>query len=133
MLIQLVYCSKARHEITPQQTQDILSVSRKNNEAANITGCLCNNEQYFVQLLEGNYREVNDMYNTITGDDRHQKVTLLTYHSTKTRLFPNWSMEHISDDQYINDLLRKYVDNGSLLEIELFGQACIAYLKNSTR
>lgn len=133
VLIQLVYCSKAQNEITPQDTADILTVSRKNNEARNITGCLCNNEQYFVQLLEGNYREVNDMYNQITGDDRHQKVTLLTYQSVSARLFPNWSMGHIADDQYINDLIRKYVDNSGLLEIELFGKACVAYLKNATR
>jgi hypothetical protein len=130
LLTQLLYCSKAVQEITSDDTQSILTVSRQNNATQNITGFLCNNEQYFIQLLEGNYREINDLYNKIVNDKRHQKATLLMYRAVKTRLFPNWSMGYIEDDQYINNLLRKYVDSEGLLALDLFGKACIRYMES---
>ena len=128
-LTQLLYCSKAVAEITPEDTESILDKSRINNAANHITGFLCNNEQYFIQLLEGNYRELNDTYNRIVADPRHEKITLLIYQSVEQRLFPNWSMGYIGDTQYINDLLRKHVDAAGLLEPELFGRACMRYMK----
>lgn len=129
-LTQLLYCSRAENEITDEDTQAILTVSRSNNALKNITGFLCNNEQYFIQLLEGNYRELNDTYNRIVADPRHKKLTLLLYQSTSKRLFPNWTMGYIPDNRYINDLLRRYVDETGLLELELFGKACMQYMEN---
>lgn len=129
-LTQLLYCSRAENEITHEDTEAILAKSRSNNALKNITGFLCNNEQYFIQLLEGNYRELNDTYNKIVADPRHNKLTLLLYQSTSKRLFPNWTMGYIPDNQYINDLLRKYVDETGLLELELFGKACMRYMEN---
>lgn len=130
LLTQLLYCSKAVNEISQADTDAILAVSRRNNAAHNITGFLCNNEQYFVQILEGNYREINDLYNKIVNDNRHHKATLLIYRSIKSRLFPNWAMGYIDDNQYINSLLRKYVDSSGLLELELFGKACMSFMEN---
>ena len=132
-LTQLLYCSRAENEITDDDTQAILTVSRSNNALKNITGFLCNNEQYFIQLLEGNYRELNDTYNRIVADPRHNKLTLLLYQSSSKRLFPNWSMGYIPDNRYINDLLRRYVDETGLLELELFGKACMQYMENVSK
>lgn len=128
-LTQLLYCSKSLNEITHEDTDVILKQSRKNNPARNITGLLCNNEQYFVQLIEGDYREINDLYTRITGDNRHMKTTILSYHSAKSRLFPDWSMGYIDDNHYINDLLRKYIDTSGLLELGLISKAFINYMK----
>lgn len=127
-LTQLLYCSKSLNEITHQDAEVILIQSRKNNPPKNITGLLCNNEQYFVQLIEGDYREINDLYTTITADKRHMKATILSYQSARTRLFPNWSMGYIDDNHYINDLLRKYIDTTGLLELELLSKAFINYM-----
>lgn len=129
-ITQLLYCSKATHEISAQQISTILAVSRNNNRSLKITGLLCHNEQYFIQLLEGHYREVNNLYNKIANDSRHHQVTLLIYQSAKTRLFPDWSMAYVDEAHYINDLLRKYIDRKGLIEIELFGKASLNFMQD---
>lgn len=128
-LIQLLYCSQASKDIRSEDIDQILEVSRENNARRHITGLLCNDENYFLQLLEGSYRIVNDVYNTIANDQRHVKMTLLYYRSASSRLFPKWNMGHIETDQYINELIQKYLDENATLEIDDFGQACIEYMQ----
>jgi len=127
-LIQLLYCSKSLNDIKREDTDAILSQSRKNNAAKNITGVLCNNELYFIQLIEGNYRHINDLYTRITADNRHTKTTILSYHSVNNRLFANWSMGYIDDNHYVNDLLRKYIDTSGTIDPELLSNAFINYM-----
>ena len=94
--------SMHREETIPKRISPVCSV-------------MMNNTLYLVQLLEGEYRAVNDVYNKITNDKRHEKMTLLYYTSIDSRFFPEWTMGYIQKEQYINELIRKYLDETAIL------------------
>lgn len=128
-LIRLLYCSKSIDEIDPSILDPILDVSRKNNSRLDITGLLCTDEQYFIQLLEGGFREVNDTYCRIVGDHRHRKLTLLYYQNVTTRMFPQWTMGYLDRDRHIKALLREHLSDPGRLEVGSFGKGCLDYLQ----
>ncbi len=132
-MVQLLYCSRSINEITDADIESIINASQKNNAANKVTGALCNNEQYYLQLLEGEYRAVNDTYNKIVVDQRHESVSLILYCDAESRLFSEWSMLHIRDGDYMNELIRKYVEGSSMLELELFGRGCLKFLSDRSK
>lgn len=95
MLIRLLYISRATGAITSTVTGSILESARVHNRVAGITGVLCQGQGLFIQILEGERRMVNRLYNSITKDKRHQDVELVSIEEIQTRKFPNWSMAHV--------------------------------------
>ncbi len=127
-LVQLIYCSASADDITDADVNNILEQSRKNNEENNITGLLLNNAQFYVQLLEGDCKAVNDLYNKIIKDPRHGQIMLLAYTPTDRRLFSGWTMKHIPEDRVINDIIEKFVNQEGFIHLQKFQQSCISYM-----
>lgn len=94
-LIRLIYCSRFSEKIDARQLRDILSVSRVNNPARQITGVLCYGPGVFLQCLEGPREAVNALYGKIVGDPRNKEVTLLEYDDIAERVFGEWSMAYV--------------------------------------
>lgn len=46
----------------------------------------------FIQYLEGDSKEILDLYDLIKKDDRHTNVVMLSYGPLPERLFPSWHM-----------------------------------------
>lgn len=130
-LVRLVYCSKAKQEISPELVEDILVVARKENTKNQITGVLGRTSWYFLQFLEGNYKEVNQLLVNIAGDDRHDEFTLLEYRAVSQRHFPDWSMLFIEDQENITRLFERYLSDTGYLEINHFADASVNYLKKA--
>ena len=95
MLIRLLYISRATGAITTTVTGSILESARVHNRVAGITGVLCQGQGLFIQILEGERRTVNRLYNSIIKDKRHQDVELVAIEEIQERKFPNWSMAHV--------------------------------------
>ena len=74
MLVQLLYASRAASEVTAEMAESILQVSRTRNPGLGITGLLCHGGDVFMQVLEGGRGPVNDLYNRIVRDARHQQM-----------------------------------------------------------
>ena len=95
-LYQLVYYS--RNAISgdtadlADQVDAILEASRRNNEAAGITGALMFNAGVFAQVLEGPLEAVEATFERIQQDDRHGDVSLLALEPIARRYFDNWAM-----------------------------------------
>ncbi|MDP3408873.1 BLUF domain-containing protein [Bosea sp. (in: a-proteobacteria)] len=70
----------------------ILSTSRKNNEAANVTGYLIFDGDSFIQVLEGPLAALEATMARIAADERHRDVSVLGTHPAETRLFREWKM-----------------------------------------
>ena len=85
---------------------DILNTSRLNNKQANITGMLVYLRERFIQVLEGDYAAVNEIYKDIKEDARHRKVTTVLEGNTEHRIFKDWSMgfKKIDDQQQFEEL-----------------------------
>ena len=91
-MIGIAYLSTAAHRPTTSEIADILSVSRKNNEARDITGLLCHHDGSFLQFLEGPEAAVDETYLRIAADRRHEALIELYRETRQARLFADWSM-----------------------------------------
>lgn len=107
-MFELVYYSISNTEITTEIVNDILKKSRATNAKKNITGCLLFYNKVYLQLLEGEKEDVQELYEKIKKDTRHYEVTLLVAHDATERMFPGWSMafhESINKESDINQFI----------------------------
>lgn len=91
-LIQLAYKSRARSDLLPSETRDILRTARRQNAKRDVTGLLLHDGRRFLQILEGTLDDVTATYRAIAADDRHSGITLLLHRSVETRDFRDWRM-----------------------------------------
>jgi len=99
MLYELIYSSHAIPDISEKDIENILSTARDFNEANEITGCLLFNNNQFLQLLEGEFDIVMELYDRIKKDPRHQNHMTLQMRETDYRIYPNWTMAFQSMDK----------------------------------
>jgi hypothetical protein len=91
MLSQLVYVSD-RVSSSEKDIQDILSACVKNNPSLDITGVLLYSDTKFIQLVEGSYQKIIELYDKIKNDARHERCVMVSLMPIKSRSFPNWTM-----------------------------------------
>ncbi|MEQ8909990.1 MAG: BLUF domain-containing protein [Vicingaceae bacterium] len=112
-LFQLTYHSIANDNLEKKDIDNLLKQSERNNKKKHITGCLLYSQPEFIQLLEGEQEEVEELYQKIKQDERHQAVTLLSSNQCEKRTFPNWLMAyHKLDDSEPED--QKVIHNFNL-------------------
>jgi len=91
-LLQLVYISSARTVISEKTCAEILSVSRRNNCQADVSGLLVAGQRRFLQALEGPADAVRATYSRILQDSRHYACVLLGERYLDKRQFGDWAM-----------------------------------------
>ncbi|MEM7201134.1 MAG: BLUF domain-containing protein [Planctomycetota bacterium] len=96
MLSQLVYTSRPSDGVTIRDAQEILDAARSFNPSKNITGLLVFRHNLFLQYLEGERRDLTDLFTKISADPRHKDVELIGSRPSETRLFPDWSMAFVA-------------------------------------
>ncbi len=102
MIYQILYVSEKDKKFSDEMLDDIIEKSQQNNKKYGLTGILINSGNFFIQLLEGAKKDVEDRYTVIFADPRHRNVrTILTNEATE-RLFPNWSMGLVKDPPELN-------------------------------
>ncbi|PWL29282.1 BLUF domain-containing protein [uncultured Roseivirga sp.] len=99
MLYELIYRSTAKPGLTDQDLEDILKTARDFNQANNLTGCLLYHGGQFLQLLEGDFQILLDLYDRIKRDSRHREFLLLHMKETDQRVYTDWTMAFKSLDQ----------------------------------
>ena len=92
LLLQLVYISSARTVISEKTCAEILSVSRRNNCQADVSGLLVAGQRRFLQALEGPADAVRATYSRILHDPRHYACVLLGERYLDKRQFGDWAM-----------------------------------------
>ena len=92
MLFQLIYRSRAKSDITDKDLEEILETARGFNATQGITGCLLYHKGLFLQLLEGEFNAVNELYENIRKDERHDEVITLHMQEAPDRIYNDWSM-----------------------------------------
>jgi hypothetical protein len=89
---QLLYVSNTEQHMSVGDLDDILTASRRNNAQLGITGLLLFIDGGFLQILEGEEREVREVYARVAGDPRHANATVMLDREIPVRAFPDWSM-----------------------------------------
>jgi len=89
---QLLYVSGAAGSVTDADIEQILSTSRRNNEARGVTGMLLYADGAFIQVLEGEETDVKAIAERIQGDRRHRNYMVLCEQRAEARAFADWQM-----------------------------------------
>lgn len=92
MLAQLVYVSSRKSNCTEAEIAKILSACEKNNPHVDATGVLLYSKDKFIQYLEGDSRQLLNLFEKIKQDTRHEKVMMISYGPIKEKAFPSWHM-----------------------------------------
>lgn len=92
MLYKLLYISRAVGEFSDADLQDLLAVSRRNNDRLKLTGLLVYANGQFLQVLEGDKEEVLRLYETISRDERNTDNRIVSQGPIADRMFPAWTM-----------------------------------------
>lgn len=89
-LYQLIYIS----ELTTDESvlNSIHSHAVRNNTARTVTGMLLFSQGRFLQVLEGERKDVQHTFDRIKEDARHDHVTLISESPIAERSFSHWNM-----------------------------------------
>lgn len=92
MLIQLIYVSSAKEELSDAELDKILESSARHNAGNEVTGMLLYSCGNFMQVLEGPAEAVDATYERLCADPRHHHIFLLSRDGVSERQFANWRM-----------------------------------------
>ena len=116
-MYRIMYMSRATRYISDKELEELLEVSRNNNQKKALTGLLIVKGRTFLQCLEGNKNDVEEIYSKILNDDRHTGIIDLIEENISHRIFPNWTMAYKNLktlDDIKSEKLRKISDVGEL-------------------
>jgi hypothetical protein len=107
-MFQIIYKSenKINSENLNEEIKNILDSSKRNNGKSGISGIFLLVQNRFIQLLEGDEREVNACMERIKIDPRHSDVKVILSRNVENRTFPEWSMyfHKLLDEEAIEKL-----------------------------
>lgn len=107
-LLRVVYFSyqnsDTEHEMMAWEIDAILEKSQLNNGRLNVTGALIFNAGVFGQVLEGPIDAVEETFERIQMDERHDDITILETSRIDVRSFPQWSMGFVGSDRICAEL-----------------------------
>ena len=93
-IIELIYTSFAEADTQDRDVRDILGSSERNNRAHSITGLLLFDGEIYIQILEGETKDVETLYEMICEDARHHDLELIHKGEITGRAFTNWRMAY---------------------------------------
>ena len=78
-MYRLIYKSRAKQRIDWEIVAELIEKSGEKNLDAGITGVLLATETHFLQVLEGGFDEVNELFMHIVRDPRHDRIQLIAF------------------------------------------------------
>ena len=111
-MYRLIYKSRANEKIDWEMVGELIKKSEENNQEAGITGVLLATETHFLQVLEGGFDEVNELFMHIVRDPRHDRVQLSAFDCVESRLYGGWAMHGVGvfdfNQELTDDLIAQY-------------------------
>ena len=108
-MYRVIYKSRSRIALNWDIVTDILHSSEAYNESHGITGVLLASNTHFLQVLEGNYEDVNAAFMRIVCDERHTDIRLIGFSVIDARLFGGWGMRGIGAFDFNKDIEQQLV------------------------
>jgi len=91
-MIHLIYISSATSWPDETDLLQLLNQARSRNLRQNITGMLLYSNATYLQVLEGEPKDVHQIFDAINRDSRNNGVVKLHEADIQQRDFPDWSM-----------------------------------------
>jgi hypothetical protein len=128
---RIIYLSSATKFMSDFELNNLLEMARVNNKTKSITGLLLYIDGDFIQIIEGDDFEVNNLYSNIQFDKRHKNIICVSDEKITKRQFPEWSMGFNATSYKIlnrnptyadlnSEALFKFDDKTALIFIETF-------------
>lgn len=109
MRYAISYVSTAERSLSETEIRQILNDSEVNNNKQNITGLLLYSEGNFFQIIEGDQKQIVQLYETIEDDSRHFNVIKLFGKEINKESFDGYKSDFISEDaRYSSARLQNY-------------------------
>ncbi len=93
-LTHYIYSSAATIDFSQDDIVALLNTARKNNAKQGVTGMLLYDNGSFFQILEGPPQVVENIYEKIEKDKRHNQVKKIICEEIEERDFAEWTMGH---------------------------------------
>lgn len=91
-MIQLIYISAPTRPMSVDDLMDILNKSRENNARLGISGMLLYTGEWFIQVLEGDEKVIDEKVVEIKKDPRHKDFRVLERKKISVREYSEWTM-----------------------------------------
>ena len=91
---RIVYVSTASN-LNENHLAGLLAQAKAYNASNNVTGFLLYNDRNFLQLIEGDADQIEQLMARIELDARHNGVVRLIDEDTEIRCAPDWAMRRI--------------------------------------
>jgi len=127
-LVQLVYISEPIGDMQ-SSLSEFIPLAQEKNKQFSITGLILSGKDFYLQVIEGEKENINQLYRNIVRDERHRHCTLLRYTETAFRDFADWSMTHTTLEELHNSYLDVIVAPGELTYRKLTGIRAMALLR----
>ncbi|MGH1439269.1 MAG: BLUF domain-containing protein [Cellvibrionaceae bacterium] len=117
-LFHIGYMSKSVRLMTDAGLNALLNKARINNEVTSLTGMLLYSEGSFLQIIEGPKPAVDNAFQHIQKDSRHQAIKVLFEEKIESRNFTDWTMgfKHLENDQIAHiPGMNAFLENGESL------------------
>jgi hypothetical protein len=109
-MYRLIYKSRSNRPIDWQLVNKIIQSSEAHNAELGITGVLLATSSHFLQVLEGGFKEINQVFLRVARDPRHEDVQLIGFDCVESRLFGGWAMHGIGIFDYNQDLVSDLIE-----------------------
>ncbi len=93
-LYHLIYASSATQRLSQNKLLELLKNARRNNETNGLTGMLLYRDGLYLQFLEGQHDDIDQLLKRLRDDPRHHSIRTLREGVLPERLFPEWSMAY---------------------------------------
>lgn len=103
MIKQLIYISKPLVKWDISELLILLRDARIKNQERDITGYLVYRHEYFMQYLEGDVSEVDELYDKILLDKRHKDTVKIYEVMSEHKIFPEWAMG-FDDGDFVSNI-----------------------------
>lgn len=86
----LCYISKQKEILSSSNLEDLFQFVVKTNTTLNISDVLLHNNNFFLQVLEGDKDSIQDLFAKIRRDQRHHELLLILNQKVENRIFNNY-------------------------------------------
>ena len=107
-MYRLIYKSHSKTPIDWVLIDSLLKTSEKTNPKRELTGVLVATRTHFLQVLEGSFESVNELFYHIVRDPRHENLQLVSFTCVEHRIFPNWTMHGIGIFDFNQENARQF-------------------------
>ncbi len=109
----ICYLSKQTEALKDSELEELFKYILAMNPTLNITGALLHNNDFFLQVLEGNKETIKELFAKIRKDKRHKDILMILDQKIENRIFQDYEanfsiMKHKADIQKLNTYLSNY-------------------------